>query len=87
MERRGGISFTPGSRLHDIFGGRPAPEGFHCNYGVNPAYRARLEAAGLRFTGFAAAGNIRAFELPGHRFFLGTLFNPSAPRGAARAIP
>lgn len=98
VEQSGEISFTPGSRLHAIFGGRPTTEGYHCNYGVNPAYRARLEAAGLRFTGFdaqglpaeatrpgisasaftglAKAGDPRAFELPAHPFFVGTLFQP-----------
>lgn len=88
VDRIGGITFTPGSRLHGIFGGRPAQEGYHCNYGVNPAYRARLEAAGLRFTGFDAAGEIRAFELPGHRFFHGTLFQPerSALRGVSHPL-
>lgn len=84
VDQTGGITFTPGSRMHAIFGGRPAHEGYHCNYGVNPAYRARLEAAGLRFTGFDAAGDIRAFELTGHRFFLGTLFQPE--RSALRGV-
>lgn len=88
VDKTAGITFTPGSRLHGIFGGRPAHEGYHCNYGVNPAYRARLEAAGLRFTGFDAAGDIRAFELPGHRFFAGTLFQPerSALKGAPHPL-
>jgi len=83
VEQSGDISFTPGSRLHAIFGGRPAHEGYHCRYGLNPAWRARLEAAGLRFTGFDAAGDVRAAELTGHRFFMGTLFQPerSALRG------
>ena len=76
VEQAGDITFTPGSRLHGIFQGRSAHEGYHCSYGVNLAYRARLEAAGLRFTGFDAAGDIRAFELPAHRFFIGTLFQP-----------
>lgn len=74
--RTGGITFLPGSRLHGIFGGQPTHEGYHCNYGVNPAYRAKLEAVGLRFTGFDPEGQIRAFELPAHRFFIGTLFQP-----------
>jgi CTP synthase (UTP-ammonia lyase) len=76
VDRTGDITFMPGSRLHAIFGGSPATEGYHCNYGVNPAYRQRLESAGLRFTGFDAAGEIRAFELPAHPFFVGTLFQP-----------
>lgn len=88
VDRTGGITFTPGSRLHAIFGGRPTEEGYHCNYGVNPVYRARLESAGLRFTGFDAEGSIRSFELPGHRFFLGTLFQPerSALRGVSHPL-
>jgi len=83
VEQRGEIVFTPGSQLHRVFSGQPAREGYHCSYGVNPAYRARLEAAGLRFTGFDAAGDTRAFELPGRPFFAGTLFQPerSALRG------
>ena len=83
VEPRGGIAFTPGSQLHRVFAGQPTQEGYHCRYGVNPAYRARLETAGLRFTGFDDAGDIRAFELPGHPFFVGTLFQPerSALRG------
>jgi CTP synthase (UTP-ammonia lyase) len=88
VDQTGGITFAAGSRMHTIFGGRPTHEGYHCNYGVNPAYRARLEAAGLRFTGFDAANDIRAFELPAHRFFLGTLFQPerSALRGAGHPL-
>lgn len=76
VERTGGITFTPGSRLHAIFNGAETQEGYHCNYGVNPRYREKLEAAGMRFTGFDPAGEIRAFELPACRFFLGTLFQP-----------
>ena len=83
VEKTGDITFAPGSRLHAIFGGRPVREGYHCSYGVNPAHRSRLESAGLRFTGFDAAGDIRAAELPSHPFFIGTLFQPerSALRG------
>jgi CTP synthase (UTP-ammonia lyase) len=87
VEKSGPITFTPGSRLHGIFGGAPAPEGYHCNYGVNTAYRARLEAAGLRFTGFDPAGDIRAMELPAHRFFVGTLFQPERSARQNRPHP
>lgn len=88
VDRTGDIAFTPGSRMHMIFAGRSTHEGYHCNYGVNPAYRARLEDAGLRFTGFDATGDIRAFELPGQKFYLGTLFQPerSALRGVSHPL-
>ena len=74
--QQGEISFTAGSQLDAIFQGQRAREGYHCNYGPNPAYRARFESAGLRFTGFDAGNHIRALELPGHPFFIGTLFQP-----------
>lgn len=83
----GAISFTSGSQLHAIFGGRPAHEEYHCNYGPNPAYRARFEAAGLRFTGFDTEGQVRAMELPGHPFFIGTLFQPERSALAGRDHP
>jgi CTP synthase (UTP-ammonia lyase) len=35
-----------------------------------------LEKAGLCFSGFDEAGEVRALELPSHPFFLGTLFQP-----------
>lgn len=70
------LVFSPGSQLDQIFSGQSSREGYHCNYGVNPLYRSRLEAAGLHFTGFDREGQIRAMELPGHPFFVGTLFQP-----------
>jgi CTP synthase (UTP-ammonia lyase) len=76
VEKAGAITFTPGSRLHAIFAGEPAQEEYHCRYGLNPEWRARLEAAGVRFTGFDPAGEVRAAELPAHPFFFATLFQP-----------
>jgi CTP synthase (UTP-ammonia lyase) len=81
------IQFAPGSRLHDIHQGRNSHEGYHCNYGVNPLHRARLEAAGLRFTGFDRMGQLRALELPGHPFFIGTLYQPERLALAGRHHP
>jgi CTP synthase (UTP-ammonia lyase) len=37
------------------------------------------ETAGLRFTGFDAAGQVRAGKLPTHPFFFVTLFQPERP--------
>jgi CTP synthase (UTP-ammonia lyase) len=85
--QQGDITFTPGSQLHAIFNGQPAREGYHCNYGPNPAYRARFESTGLRFTGFDSAGQIRAMELPGHPFFIGTLFQPERSALEGRRHP
>lgn len=81
----GRITFVSDSQLYAIFDGRPALEGYHCSYGLNPAWRNRLEAAGLRFTGFDPNAEVRAVELPGHPFFVGTLFQPE--RSALRNEP
>jgi CTP synthase (UTP-ammonia lyase) len=81
------ILFTSGSQLHRIFAGRPSREGYHCNYGINPLYRSRLEAAGLRFSGFDREMQIRALELPVHPFFIGTLFQPERSALAGRPHP
>jgi len=85
VEQTGPLRFTPGSRLHAIYGRDNTVEGYHCRYGLNDAYRARLEAAGLRFTAFDQNDEIRAAELPEtmHPFFVGTLFQPE--RAALRS--
>ena len=85
--QHGDISFTPGSQLHAIFHWQRTHEGYHCNYGPNPAYRDRFESAGLRFTGFDAEIQIRALELSGHPFSIGTLFQPERSALAGRRHP
>jgi CTP synthase (UTP-ammonia lyase) len=84
---QGDIAFTPGSQLHAIFGGQNSQEGYHCNYGPNPDYRTRFEAGGLRFTGVDAENQIRALELRGHSFFIGTLFQPERSALTGRRHP
>ena len=83
----GDILFSAGSQLHGIFHGQSTHEGYRCSYGVNASYRARLEAAGLRFTGFDRESQIRALELPPHPFFIGTLFQPERSAFAGRSHP
>jgi CTP synthase len=78
VDKTGRVRLSAGSRLRQIYGAESAHEGYHCNYGVNSTHRATLEAAGLRFTAFDEAGDIRGAELPVdvHPFFIGTLFQP-----------
>ncbi len=78
VEKTADLRFAPGSRLRAAYGRDTAHEGYHCNYGVNAAHRTTLERAGLNFTAFDTAGEIRGAELPAsaHPFFVGTLFQP-----------
>lgn len=76
VEQTGGVALKEGTRIRELCGVDRLVEGYHCSYGVNPDYRARFEAAGLRFGAEDDSGDIRAFELAGHLFFMGTLFQP-----------
>ena len=76
VEARGSVWFLPGSRLRGWVGSDRTEEGYHCRFGVNPAYRDRLEQAGFLFTAVDNAGEIRGGEWIGHPFFAGTLFQP-----------
>ena len=51
-------------------------DGLYCNYGVNEDYEKQFQAAGLRVSARGIQGETRAVELPGHRFFIATLFQP-----------
>jgi CTP synthase (UTP-ammonia lyase) len=70
------ILIRRGTRAWDIYGRDNVEERYFCNYEVNPAYRGALEAAGLALSGFSESGAVRMAELPGHPFFLATLFQP-----------
>lgn len=78
VEKTGDLRFAPDSLLRAAYGRDTAQEGYHCNYGFNPAHRVAFERSGLRFTAFDEAGEIRGAELPAttHPFFIGTLFQP-----------
>ena len=51
-------------------------EQYHCNFGVNPDYVDTLRTGALRIVGSDDEGIVRAVELSGHPFFVGTLFLP-----------
>ena len=76
VEQTGTVHFARGSLLRAAYGSDSATEGYRCNFGLNPLYQSALEAAGLRFTSWDDAGEIRGAELPGHPFFAGVLFQP-----------
>jgi CTP synthase (UTP-ammonia lyase) len=81
------VSLRPGTRAAALYGAASAEEDFFCGYGVNPAWAARLEAAGLRVSGVGDDGEPRVVELPEHPFFVPTLFLPQARSTAAEPHP
>lgn len=50
---------------------------YYCSYGINNCYIDKLKSHGLKVTALSEDGQVRAFELKDHPFFLGTLFQPA----------
>jgi CTP synthase (UTP-ammonia lyase) len=77
----GTVMVLPGTRAAELYGmAGERTEAYYCSYGVNPEFRPRLEAAGLRVSGTDPDGEPRIVELDRevHPFFLATLFIPQA---------
>ena len=70
------LKILPGTLLYSICGSEDDSEQYHCNYGVNEDYEKQFQAAGLRVRARGLLGETRAVELPHHRFFIATLFQP-----------
>ena len=70
------VMIVPGTLAARISGPGRRTERYHCSYGLNEEYLAALTGGGLVFSGFDDDGQVRIVELPGHPFFMGTLFQP-----------
>ena len=70
------LKIVPGTRLYSICGSEDDSEQYFCNYGVNEEYEKQFQEAGLRVSARGMHGETRAVELPDHRFFIATLFQP-----------
>jgi CTP synthase len=66
-----------GSRVRDIYGTGAISERHRHRYEVNPAYRDRLEAAGMIFSGTSPDGVLpEIVEIPDHPWFIGVQYHP-----------
>ncbi|WP_420393297.1 CTP synthase [Acuticoccus sp.] len=66
-----------GSRIASIYGGCRIEERHRHRYEVNMAYRERLEAAGLMFSGTSPDGVLpETVELKDHPWYIGVQFHP-----------
>lgn len=70
------IHLLPGSLIAKAYEISQIREGYRCRFGVNPQFEAELLKHGLQASGQDSAGDLRAIELKGHRFFVATLFQP-----------
>jgi CTP synthase (UTP-ammonia lyase) len=81
------VFLDPTSRTASIYGRWRIVERYHCNFGLNPSYRDALQNAGLRIVGEDDHGDARVVELPGHPFFIATLFQPQLESSAGAPAP
>jgi len=72
------LTFVNDSQVAAAYGSSSATEQYYCSFGVNPERVAQLKSGPLRVTGADAEGEVRVIELPGHPFYVGTLFLPQA---------
>jgi CTP synthase (UTP-ammonia lyase) len=83
----GAIEYAAGSLAQRVAGVERSVERYHCSYGLDRGYVDLLAEHGVRFSAHDDAGDARALELPGHPFFLATLFQPELAGDGTRAHP
>jgi CTP synthase (UTP-ammonia lyase) len=80
------VTAVAGTRVAGLCGTDPFT-GFHwCNYGLAPDREAALVAAGLVVAARAPDAGVEAVELPGHPFYVATLFQPQVGTSAGRRL-
>lgn len=85
LDAEGLVRLLPGTKLRAAYGVPEIAAEYMCSYGLNAEFKAALVAGPLRETATDAAGDLRAVELEGHPFFVGTLFQPE--RAALKGKP
>jgi CTP synthase (UTP-ammonia lyase) len=78
------ITLSPGSLAAKVYDTTAIVERYYCSFGVNPEYRDRL--GDLRISGWDEANEPRVVELPGHPYFLVTLFVPRSTPGSPHPL-
>ena len=80
------MSVEPGSLAQSVIGAERTVERYFCAYGPT-RHLDTLRAHGLRFSGYDEDGHVRIAELPGHPFFLASLFQPELSGDGSRPHP
>lgn len=81
------VVVEPGTLAAGLMGAGATVERFFCRYGLESSYVSTLQQHGLVVSGRDAAGSVRLVELPGHPFFLGSLFQPELSSDSAWIHP
>lgn len=83
----GAVQVTPGTRAAELLGVERSVERYHCSYGLDTGRLDLLREHGMVFSGYDDTGDPRIAELPGHPFYLATLFQPELAGNGSRPHP
>lgn len=75
------------SKLFKIIKKKKFKGKYFCNYGLNRKYVDILKQNGCSMTAVSPDGEVRAFEIKSHPFFMGTLFQPTLTSSAEEPNP
>lgn len=81
------VDLTAGSFLASLYGLPRAVERTTCDYGLAPTMMHLAGEHGLRVAATDNTAEVRAIERPGHRFFIGTLYQPQLRSTVDRPHP
>ncbi|MBT4444122.1 MAG: hypothetical protein HOD01_12575 [Oceanospirillaceae bacterium] len=81
------IQLQHDSQIANIYNKHSVAEEYHCGYGVNRDYLPIYDASDMKFTGFDADNDPRVLEVPTHKFFMGTAFQPERSALKNRSHP
>lgn len=82
----GTVVLEAGSLAQSVLGSERTVERYFCKYGPS-RHLDTLRAHGMRFSGADEDGHVRTAELPGHPFFLVSLFQPELAGDGSRPHP
>jgi CTP synthase (UTP-ammonia lyase) len=82
-----GVRLASDSRAARCYGRTETSERYYCNFGLNPEHQHRLHEGGLRIVGEDQDGEARVLELPGHPFYIATLFVPQLSSSSGSPHP
>ena len=81
------VSLIEGSLAAEMYGAETIEERHRHRYEVNNNYRARLEEAGMRFSGLSVDNLVEMVEIPDHPWFLASQFHPEFKSKPTRPHP
>jgi CTP synthase (UTP-ammonia lyase) len=81
------ITIKKTSFLYSLIGKTHLIGRYHCSYAINPRYIPLLERGNMKMTATNVDGDIRAFEISSHPFYIGTLFQPALTSSEEKPNP